>query len=335
MSVADAPCTADRLASPVTRGLIRWCALTVAAAVPLVVASDYQLRFFAQVLAMGTAVLGLDLLVGLGGLISLGHAALFAAAGYAAAVASQRLGADVFLTLIIGIATGICLATSFGIALMQTVSLFFLILTLILGQMVWEVAFHWRAVTGGADGLRGLPPLTLHYGFGTFALASGGALYLLALVVAMLALLAAYSFADAPLGRAPVGLRENALRMSALGYSVPRIRMQALIASGALAGAGGALHPFINQYIGPDSAHWSMSASMVIMLVIGGAGSLYGAFVGTAIYLTIETYLSSYTERWQLLVGLVFVLTVLFMPSGVVAGARSVLPRLRRRGGVA
>lgn len=311
---------------------MRWCAAAAIAAIPLLVASDYQLRFFAQILTIGIAVLGLDLLIGFGGLISLGHAAFFAAAGYAAALVSRHLGADLILMLAVGIATGSGLAMLFGIAVVQTVSLFFLILTLILGQMVWEVVFHWRDVTGGADGLRGLPPLSLHIGFETVPLASGRALYLLAVVVAALALHAARSFVEAPIGRALVGLRERVLRMSALGYSIPRIRMQGLIASGALAGAGGSLYPFINQYIGPDSAHWTMSASMVIMLIIGGVGTLYGAFVGAAIYLTIQTYLSSYTDRWQLLVGLVFVATVLFMPRGVVDAATSMLSRLRRGG---
>ncbi|MGH7077476.1 MAG: branched-chain amino acid ABC transporter permease [Acetobacteraceae bacterium] len=327
--MAEARSAAAPLVSPSTQWVMRWGALVVIATIPLLAASDYQLRFFAQILTIGIAVLGLDLLVGFGGLISLGHAAFFAAAGYAAAFVSRYLGADLVLVLVVGIATGSFLAMLFGIAVAQTVNLFFLILTLILGQMVWEVVFHWRDVTGGADGLRGLPPLALHIGLGTAPLASGRALYLVAVVVAALAVIAARSFVDAPLGRALLGLRERPLRMSALGYSIPRLRMQGLIASGALAGAGGGLYPFINQYIGPDSAHWTMSASMVIMLIIGGVGSLYGAFVGAAIYLTIQTYLSSYTDRWQLLVGLVFVLTVLFMPKGVVAGATSVLSRLR------
>ena len=323
---------ARMVASPA--GRMRRIALLAAIAVlPLLVASDYQLRFLAELLIVGVAVLSLDLLVGYGGLVSLGQAAFFGTAAYAAALVAQRLGADVAVMLGVGMATGAALAALFGIVLMRTINLFFLILSLILGQMVWEIAFHWRDLTGGADGLRGFPALTLHLGVATVPLTSGLALYALAAIVALLALLVAHHFVDAPLGRALIGTRERALRMSALGYSIPRIRMQALIVSGAIAGAAGALYPFVNQYIGPNSVHWTFSAAMIIMLVIGGVGTLYGAFVGAAIYLTIQTYLSSYTDRWQLLVGLIFVLTVLLMPQGVVAGVRAAFARLSRKNG--
>ncbi|QCI69405.1 branched-chain amino acid ABC transporter permease [Phreatobacter stygius] len=308
-------------------------AVTAALGGPLLLAGDYQLRFLAEILIIGTAVLSLDLLVGFGGLVSLGHAALFGGAAYAAAITAQYWGADLIVMLAVGIATGVVLALVLGVVVMRTISLFFLILSLIVGQMLWEVVFHWREVTGGADGLRGFPPLTLHAGVATVVLNSGPTLYVAAAAVAGLALLAAHCFVDAPIGRALVGSRERALRMSALGYSIPAIRLMALVASGAIAGAAGALYPFVNQYVGPNAVHWTMSAMMIIMLVIGGVGSLYGAFVGAAIYLSIQTYLSSYTDRWQLLVGLIFVMTVLVMPQGVVAGVRSLLGRRPAGGG--
>lgn len=301
--------------------------LALAAAVPLLFAGDYQLRFLAEILIIGTAVLSLDLLVGFGGLVSLGHAVFFGGAAYAAAIASQALGADVVVMLAVGIATGMASALLMGVVVMRTIALFFLILSLIVGQIVWEVVFHWREVTGGADGLRGFPVLTLHTGFATIPLNNGVALYLAALVLALAAYLAARSFVDAPIGRALLGTRERQLRMSALGYSIPRIRLMALLASGAIAGAAGSLYPFVNQYVGPNAVHWTMSAMMIIMLVIGGVGSLYGAFIGSAIYLGIQTYVSSYTDRWQLVVGLVFVLTVMIMPKGVVAGLKAAFGR--------
>lgn len=305
----------------------RLALLALAAAAPLLFAGDYQLRFLAEILIIGTAVLSLDLLVGFGGLVSLGHAVFFGGAAYAAAIAAQTLGADVVVMLAVGIATGMAAALLMGVVVMRTIALFFLILSLIVGQIVWEVVFHWREVTGGADGLRGFPVLTLHTGFATIPLNNGVALYLAALVLALVAFLAARSFVDAPIGRALLGTRERQLRMSALGYSIPRIRLMALLASGAIAGAAGALYPFVNQYVGPNAVHWTMSAMMIIMLVIGGVGSLYGAFIGSAIYLGIQTYVSSYTDRWQLVVGLVFVLTVMIMPKGVVAGLKAAFGR--------
>ncbi|KAB2792976.1 branched-chain amino acid ABC transporter permease [Brucella anthropi] len=285
--------------------------------------NDYQLRFLAEILIFGTAVLSLDLLVGFGGLVSLGHAMFFGGAAYAAALVAQIFGADLFVMLATGTIAGAVLALIMGIVVMRTIALFFLILSLIVGQIGWEIIFNWRDVTGGADGLRGLPPLTLHLGFATLELNSGLGLFAVALGLGLICWLAAVSFVNAPIGRALVGTRERVLRMNALGYRIPRIRLMALVVSGAIAGAAGSLFPFVNQYIGPNTVHWTTSAMMIIMLVIGGVGSLYGAFIGAAVYLGIQNYVSSYTDRWQLVVGLIFVLTVMIMPKGIVAGVKS------------
>lgn len=278
----------------------------------------FHLRFLTEILLIGTAVMSLDLLVGFGGLVSLGHAALFGAAAYAAAVAALHLGGNLLVVLGAGTATALALAAVMGAAIMRSSHFFLLILTLLLGQIVWEVAFHWRDVTGGADGLRGLPALSL----GSWRLDGPRALFLLAGGLALAAYGLARSFIHAPLGRALVGMREQPLRMSALGYSIPRIRFCAMLVAGGLAGVAGSLYPFLNLYVGPQSVHWSLSATMIIMLVIGGTGSLWGAFLGSAIYLTLQTYVSSYTDRWQLFVGLIFVLIVLLLPRGLAGAVR-------------
>ncbi|MFB9968930.1 branched-chain amino acid ABC transporter permease [Pseudoroseomonas cervicalis] len=191
------------------------------------------------------------------------------------------------------------------------------------------MAFHWRDVTGGADGLRGLPPLSL----GPWRLDGPRALFLLAGGLALLALALARAFADAPIGRALAGAREQPLRMAALGYSIARIRLGAMLAAGGLAGAAGALYPFLHLYVGPQSLHWSFSASMVIMLVIGGTGSLWGAYLGSAVYLALQTYLSAHTDRWPLLAGGLFVLIVLLLPQGLAGGLAGGARRLLRRRG--
>jgi branched-chain amino acid transport system permease protein len=293
---------------------------------PTLLAGEFHLRFLAEILIIGTAVMSLDLLVGFGGLVSLGHAALFGAAAYAAAITAQHLGGNVLLMLAVGIATGTTVAALMGAVIVRTSSLFLLILTLLVGQIIWEIAFHWRDVTGGADGLRGLPPLS----FGPWMLGDARSLYLLVGAVALSAFWLARSFVAAPLGRALIGTREQPIRMSALGYSIPRIRFLAILVAGAIAGAAGSLYPFVNLYVGPQSVHWTLSATMIIMLVIGGVGSLWGAFLGSAVYLVIQTYISSYTDRWQLFAGLIFVLTVLLLPTGLASGLRS----LARRAGV-
>jgi branched-chain amino acid transport system permease protein len=294
-----------------------WGVIVVALSVPLLFGTDYHLRFLAEILIIGIAVMSLDLLIGFGGLVSLGHAALFGSAAYAVALTAHHVGADLVLVLVVGVVTGMILAVLIGAVVVRTENLFFLILTLVTAQMIWELIFRSREITGGADGLRGIPTLQLHLGFSTLPLAGSASLYIIAAILAIVCFLVARSFIWAPIGRALVGTREQPLRMVALGYSIPQVRLIALIVSGGLAGAAGALYPFVNLYIGPSAVHWTTSAMMVIALVIGGVGSLYGAFIGSAIYLAFQTYVSSYTDRWQLVVGAVFVLTVIVMPHGI------------------
>ncbi|MBE9607188.1 branched-chain amino acid ABC transporter permease [Acetobacteraceae bacterium H6797] len=293
-------------------------ASALALALPAWLAGEFHLRFLAEILLIGTAVMSLDLLVGFGGLVSLGHAALFGSAAYAAAIVALQMGGNLFVVLGTGIGAGVAMGAVMGIAVMRSSNLFLLIVTLLLGQIVWEVGFHWRAVTGGADGLRGLPALTLV----GWVLNGPRALFVMSGLLALIAYGIARAFVRAPVGLALVGAREQPLRMVALGYSIPRIRLYALLASGGIAGAAGALYPFLNLYVGPQSLHWSFSATMIIMLVIGGVGSLWGAFLGSAIYLTLQTYVSAYTDRWQLCVGLIFVAIVLLLPHGLASGLR-------------
>ncbi|MGE8548280.1 MAG: branched-chain amino acid ABC transporter permease [Alcaligenes sp.] len=270
-------------------------------------------RFATEALLIGCAVLSINLLIGYGGLVSLGHGAVFGFAGYATAIASQSLGASLPLVLAIGILAGVLLSVLMALVSLRTSDLFFLVTTLVAGQLVWEVAFRWRELTGGADGLRGFPRLSL----GDIPLSAPYTLMTLALALALLCWLLLRSFSRAPIGLALVGLRDQPLRMAALGYQAWRIRLCAFMTAGAVAGAAGGLYPFANQYVSPQQVHWSFSATLIIMGVIGGIRTWRGAFIGATVYLFAQTYLSSYTDRWQLLVGLIFVATVLFMPNGL------------------
>jgi branched-chain amino acid transport system permease protein len=295
--------------------------VALCAAAPLS-GEGFVLRFAAEILLVGAAVMSLNLLIGVGGLVSLGHGAVFGAAAYCAAVAAQSWGGNVFMVIAIGMLAGMLVSAAMALLTLRSSGLFFLVLTLVGGQMVWEVAFRWRAVTGGADGLRGFPALSA----GAMPLASPLALYLVALLLALAGWVALRSFARAPLGQALQGMRDQPLRMRALGFSQGRLRLQAFLMSGAVAGAAGAVFPFVNQYVGPNTVHWSMSATLVIMAVLGGIGTWFGGFAGAALYLLAQTQLSSYTDRWQLMIGLLFVATVIFLPHGIV-------PALRRRRG--
>lgn len=298
---------------------VRVCAVLALCLAAPVVGDTFTLRFAAEILLIGCAVMSLNLLIGVGGLVSLGHAAVFGGAAYGAAVAANTFGADVFVMLIVGVASGMALALATALLTLRSLGLFFLVLSLVAGQMVWEVVFRWREVTGGADGLRGFPALSV---LGQ-KLDSPLALYMVALAVAAMSWLILRLFVAAPVGHALQGMRDQPLRMRALGYSISRLRITAFLVAGAVAGAAGALYPFVNQYVGPQTVHWSMSATLVIMAVLGGIGTLSGGFVGAAIYLIAQNQISSYTDRWQLAVGLLFVVTVLFVPQGILTALRN------------
>lgn len=295
---------------------LRWgaCAVAVLAVGVAIFADAFVLRFAAEILLVGIAVMSLNVLVGFAGLVSLGHAALFGVAAYAAAVVAQHGGHDLLVVLPLGALCGMALAAVMALVAQRSVGLFFLVLTLMVGQMAWEVVFRWRAVTGGADGLRGFPALTIM----GIPVVQPLALYGLALALAVAAWWVLRTFIQAPIGHAIMGMRDQPLRMRALGFHLGRLRFVTFLVTGATAGAAGSIYPFVNQYIGPNSVHWTMSATLVIMSVLGGIGTLAGGFVGAAVYLVAQTQLSSFTERWQLLIGLVFVLTVIFLPKGIV-----------------
>jgi len=273
-------------------------------------ADTYLLRVASEILLVGTAVMSLNLLIGQGGVLSLAHGAIFGGAAYAAALTAQHAGAHLPLVLAAGVAAGTLLALICAFLSLRSQGLFLLVVTLIAGQLLWEIVFHWRDVTGGADGLRGF---AAHAG----AWAEPRGLYLSAAVWAGLSYLFLRHWIAQPAGLALQGLRDQALRMQALAYSAARLRLLAFGVAGASAGGAGALYPFLHQYISPDLVHWRFSATLVIMAIIGGVRTLSGGYLGAAIYLLIQTYLSTYTERWQLLIGLIFIATVLFAPHGV------------------
>ena len=283
---------------------------------------DFVLRFAAEILLVGTAVMSLNVFIGFAGLVSLGHAALFGAAAYAGAIVAQHGASDLLVVLPVGILCGAALAAVMALVAQRSAGLFFLVLTLVVGQMTWELVFRWRDVTGGADGLRGFPALTV---LGMSATQPIG-LYALSAGLAAVSWWVLRTFVDAPVGHAIQGMRDQPLRMRALGFHLGRLRLATFLVTGAVAGAAGSVYPFVNQYIGPQSVHWSMSATLVIMSVLGGIATLAGGFVGAAVYLVAQTQLSSFTDRWQLLIGLVFVVTVIFLPHGIVPALRRPRP---------
>jgi len=292
-------------------------ALTVAIAVPFVL-PPYLVTLLSLVFIAGLLASSVDLLAGQGGLVSIGHAGIAATAAYGVAwgtVESAGLPAQLGLALV----ATLLVSAVYAVTTMRTRGIVFLMITLALGIVVYGLALKLSTITGGQNGLTGISRPEL--------LASPTTFYLLTVAVFVAAAGFRVVVARSPFGLVLRGTRESESRMSSLGYSVAGAKFVAVMLSGLLAGIAGVLIVWQAEFISPNIASFSRSAMAVVMVILGGTGTMLGPLVGAGIVVGTEHWLSSYVERWPTLLGLVFIAVVLFAPGGVV-GAFS-----RRRGG--
>ncbi len=306
-----------------------WAAAFILACfIPLILPA-YYVNISSQVLIFSIFAVGLNILVGYAGLVSLGHASLFGLAAYAVGL---LLGAGLghFQAILFSL-----IACLIGVALFAVISLRaqgigFMMITLALGQLLWGLAYRWVAITGGDNGIRlGSRPSILG-----FSLDDPAPFFLLTLVMCFLAVLACDVTIKSHFGASLIGTRDQPRRMSALGYQVWLIRFFACLLSGLLAGIAGILFVYYNRFINPEALTLGSSAEVLLMVISGGSGTLLGPVVGAALVIIVKTVVSGYVERWNLLLGVIFVFIMLFMPDGLVPGvtrlARRVL-ELRKR----
>jgi branched-chain amino acid transport system permease protein len=271
-----------------------------------------------QVLIYGLFALGYNLLYGYTGLLSFGHAAYWGLGAYGTGIALARLqigslwgalGAGLLLAGVGGIVVGFFCLRRRGI--------YFAMLSLAFAQLLYFIAFHLADITGGDDGLRGVgvPPLRLT-GI-TLALDSSLAFYYFAFAVVTLAMLALKRILDSPFGAVLQAIRENSDRAVACGYDIRRIKLLSFVFSALFCGLAGALDALRLGVVPVESLYWTTSGQVVIMTLLGGAGTFFGPFVGAATFLVLEDRLSLLTESWPLVIGAIFVLFVLFLPRGV------------------
>jgi len=271
-----------------------------------------------QVLIYGLFALGYNLLYGYTGLLSFGHAAYWGLGAYGTGIALARLqigslwgalGAGLLLAGVGGIIVGFFCLRRRGI--------YFAMLSLAFAQLLYFIAFHLADVTGGDDGLRGVgvPPLRLP-GV-TLALDSSLAFYYFAFAVVTLAMLALKRILDSPFGAVLQAIRENSDRAVACGYDIRRIKLLSFVFSALFCGLAGGLDALRLGVVPVESLYWTTSGQVVIMTLLGGAGTFFGPFVGATTFLVLEDRLSVVTESWPLFIGLTFMAFVLFLPKGI------------------
>ncbi len=297
-------------------------ALAILASVPLWVGGTYYVNIASQVLLYAIFALGVNVLAGYAGLVSLGHAGLFAIAAYAAAKILNN-GHGHVAVAVAAIAVTLVAAAVFAVLALRSTGLGFVMITVALGQIVWGVAYRWISITNGDNGvsITGRPsPFGL-------SLAAPARFYWATLVVFLAAVVSMAIFVASPFGATVRGTRDQARRMNALGYHVWMIRFLAFLFSGFWSGVAGLLYLYYNQFVSPQAVALTASAEALLMVISGGTGTLLGPIAGAALVVVIKNVASAYIERWNFVLGAIFVAIVVFMPEGLVPGA----VRLTRR----
>jgi branched-chain amino acid transport system permease protein len=288
--------------------------------------SRYATTVLRDMLVLAILALSLDLLVGVAGMPSLGHAAFFGTGAYAAAIVSRSLGDDLALGLVAAVLAAAILALVIGLFAVRASGIFFLMLTLAFAQLVFNVAFQATDITGGSNGFSGVRrPTFLGMDFN-----APEALFELVAVLFLATVALAWRVRSSIYGRALVGLRENERRMRALGYDTARLKLSAFVVAGAIAGLGGALSAYALRFVSTNDVSVGRSVEAFVSVLIGGSGSLLGPVIGAGVVLYIERVLSSAVPFSETVLGLVFVFFVVAARQGIIGLLRTAAARVRR-----
>jgi branched-chain amino acid transport system permease protein len=276
----------------------------------------YYINVASQILFYAIFALGLNVLVGYAGLVSLGHAGLFGVTAYAVAYILQ-LGVGHSLAILGALVISMASMAVYAVLSLRATGIGFIMITLALGEILWGLAYRWISLTGGDNGLN---VRTRPEPFG-FSLSDVNTFYYATLIVFLLSVGAVTVFVRSPLGAALMGTRDQPRRMNALGYHVWAIRFYACLFSGLLTSVSAIMFVYYTQFISPQTLALTSSAEVLLMVISGGAGTLLGPIVGAGLVVIVKTVVSGFIERWNFLLGAVFVAIVILMPEGLVPGS--------------
>jgi branched-chain amino acid transport system permease protein len=289
--------------------------LAVFAVLPL--ATPYE-SLATQVLIYGLFALGFNILYGYTGLLSFGHAAYWGLGSYGTGIVLAKLGVT---SIWGGLASGLAAAgvggALIGFFCLRRRGIYFAMLTLAFAQLLYFVGFHLSDWTGGDDGLRGIPALPIALPGLTLSIDSPTTFYYFALAFVVLAVASLKRILESPFGTVLQAIRENADRAAACGYDINRIKLLSFVFSALFTGLAGSLEALRLHVVPVESLFWSTSGQVVMMTLLGGAGTFFGPFVGAATFLVLEQQLSLVIESWPLVIGLIFMAFVLFLPRGI------------------
>ena len=275
----------------------------------------YYINVGSQILFYAIFALGLNVLVGYAGLVSLGHAGLFGVAAYATGYMLQ-LGYGHSAAILVALVIGVASMALYAVLSLRSTGIGFIMITLALGEILWGLAYRWISLTGGDNGIN-VPTRPAPFGY---SLTVPTTFYYVTLIIFVASVVLSAVFVNSPFGASLMGTRDQPRRMNALGYHVWMIRFYACLFSGLLTALSGILFVYYTQFISPQTLSLTSSAEVLLMVISGGPGTLLGPIVGAGLVVVVKNVVSGYIERWNFLLGAIFVAIVILMPEGLVPG---------------
>lgn len=275
---------------------------------------SYWLTILTQMLIFGVLAMSLDILMGHTGLPSFGHCAFFGASAYVVAILSTRYQVGFLGCVGSGLLAAIVIGAIFGLLVARTVGVYFLMITLALGMVIWGLAFRWVSMTGGDNGIAGIPRPELGI---PVSLDDPIVFYYAVLLVFLTSFLLLYVFIHSPFGQSLLGVRESASRMRNLGYNTWLQKYLVYVVAGTFSGVSGILWAYYNGFVSPMDAELTSSFEVFLMVILGGAGTLAGPAVGAGIIVFLKNFISAYTHRWLLIIGAIYILIIMYAPGGL------------------
>jgi len=276
--------------------------------------SSYYVGLAIQIFIMAIFAMSLDILVGHTGLPSMGHAAYYGVAGYATGFLCLAGIKNFWFVIVLGMGLGGLGAAFFGLLALRTRGPYFMLITLALSQVLWGIAFKWRSVTKGDDGLPGIGRPIIGLGID---LKPDFHFYYFTVIIFLIVLVSLFILVNSPFGYTLRGIRESESRMKALGYHVWLYKYVGFIFAGIYAGISGVLWVYYSGFVNPSYFSVDLSVKALLMLILGGAGSLFGPSIGAGIVVLLENLVSGFTERWSLVLGVVYVTVIMLFSEGI------------------
>ena len=282
--------------------------LAILAVAPLGLPRFY-IYLIALVVTTGLVATSLNFVLGFGGIYQFHHAVFYGAGAYGAAIMIAKLGYPAWLGFITGPLVAVALSFVIGLICVRLSKLYFGMLQISLGSLVWAIVYRWYGFTGGDDGIHGIAMPEL--------IGSSAGSYYFTLVVGGLSLLVMHRILNSPFGSTLQGIRDNAVRSQAVGVNVRRHQLAAIVIAGFFAGVAGVLFVVVDNSVFPDKMFWTLSLEITIMALLGGWLTLLGPMLGAAVIVCLRTFVSGVTDYWTLILGILLVLVILFLPEGV------------------